>query len=247
MLKRLSCLLTIKSGQFFKTRNFEADHIYSIRHLPLNQFDELILVCKDSELTQDYIDFVGSISPDLRVPLTLSGRIKSEDDAVRLFDLGADRIILNTALWNSPELARKLSNRFGRQAIVGSFDLLKDDKANVLSYDWVQRQARTSLLPTSFARYNEYFGEIMIQDVSRDGRVVGPDLPLYSSFIKQMPFDMPIHIGSSALTSWAHYVSMFGLDSVDAVASTNIHHMSETALRELRASCKINNISVRNA
>lgn len=245
MLKRISCLLTISGGEFFKTRNFHADHIYSINHVPFNLFDEVVIICRDNSLSDDYLQFVTGIATDLRVPLTLSGRIQSKDDAKTLFDLGADRIILNSALWDCPQLIPFLAERYGRQAILGSFDLVQPLNSSLVSYDWSSHEPRQALFPDSFSETKHYLGEILLQDVDNDGRIMGPSIQKLSSFIDALDIDLPIHIGSAGLTSWDHFASTFALGTVDAVSITNIHHMSIDALQSLRSSCKVNEIRIR--
>jgi len=245
MLKRISCLLTISGGEFFKTRNFQADHIYSLSHVPFNLFDEVVIICRDNSLSDDYLRFITGISKDLRVPLTLSGRIQSKDDAKVLFDLGADRIILNSALWDFPQVIPFLAERYGKQAILGSFDLVKPPNTALVAYNWSTSEPRLTLFPESFSEIKHHLGEILLQDVDNDGRIIGPSIQKLSSFIDALDIDLPIHIGSAGLTSWDHYTSMFALDTVDAVSITNIHHMSIDALQSLRSSCKVNGIPIR--
>ena len=246
MLKRLSCLLTISQGQFFKTRNFQTDHMYSVSHVPFNLFDEVVVVCLDPDISSLYLSFVSELSCQLRVPLTLSGRIQNLDDAKTLFDIGADRIILNTALWDNPKIVPDLAEIYGSQAILGSIDIVETATGSLSAYDWNTKSLRSSLLPPAFSYLMHSLGELIVQDVGRDGRVVGPSATTLSSFISDLNTDLPIHIGSTGLTSWNHYITMFSLDYVDAVAVSNIHHMSEDALRALRSSCKISKISVRD-
>ena len=101
MHKRISLFLTVSDGVFTKTRNFNTDHIYSIEHIDFSCFDEIIIVSVDNHISSNYIKFVTEIAKKIDVPLVLSGKINSLNDAKKYFNLGADRIILNYALWHN--------------------------------------------------------------------------------------------------------------------------------------------------
>ena len=87
----------------------------------------------------------------------------------------------------------------------------------------------------------------MIQDVDQDGRITGPDFNTFTKIISDYSLSLPVHIGSCGVTSWNHYIKTFELQSVDAVAVANVHHMSGEALRTLRSTCRMAGIDLRSA
>jgi len=245
MLKRLSCLMTVYRGQFMKTRSFRPEHIYSIEHVPFNSFDEVVVTCLDQQLSEEFIDFVQCLTTKLRVPLTISGRISSKATARSLFQLGADRVILNSCIWEDPEIIRELSSIYGKQAIVASIDIVKGEEGRLCSYNWSEKVPYDKLLPDRFDEIKGDIGEVLIQDVDRDGRVIGYDKTVLTTVMREIGDSIPIHIGSCALTSWDQYVEVLSLTNIDAVAISNIHHMSRDSLRALREKCRIASIDVR--
>ena len=244
MHKRISLFLTVSEGVFTKTRNFKTDHIYSIEHIDFSCFDEIIIVSVDDEINSEYFEFVKEIALKINVPLVLSGKINSLKDAKRFFNLGADRIILNYALWDNPELVKKISSLYGKQAVILSIDFV-DNGDEIVSYDWRKKSCRDVLIPENMDSILPYIGEILLQDVERDGKVIGANISKLNKVIDNLSLDVPFHIGSCGIVSWAQYAELLKQDSIDAVTVSNIHHMSEKANRSLRDWCIIEKLNIR--
>ena len=168
-------MLTISDGVFTKTRNFNAEHIYSIEHIDFSYFDELILVNVDKNISKEYLNFIQKITTRLSIPLVVSGNIKSVEDAKQFFKLGADRIILNDALWNNQSAIKEISNLYGKQAVIASIDFVKEGN-RVTSFNWRKKLNRKLLIPQNMEELIPYIGELLLQDVSRDGKVVGANI-----------------------------------------------------------------------
>ena len=175
----------------------------------------------------------------------MSGSISSLDDANFLFSKGADRIVINRSLWDKPHVIKEISDRYGKQAIIASLDF-KYINQSLFSYDWIRGETRSKFLPDFFEELIPYIGEILIQDVEQDGRVLGANIEAINIACKSFPDSMPIHIGSCGLVDWKQYSKLLKLNSVDAVCVSNIHHMSDKAIRALRKHCMISNIFIRN-
>lgn len=244
MQKRITLMLTIMEGVFTKTRNFNAEHIYSIEHIDFSYFDELVLVNVDKNLSKEYLDFIEKVTTKLSIPLVVSGSIKSIEDAKQFFKLGADRIILNNALWNNPSVLKEISDSYGKQAVIASFDFI-ECKNGVTSFDWRTKQKRKSLVPDNIKELIPYIGEILLQDVSRDGKVLGANINEINRIINELSFNIPFHIGSCGLVSWPQYAELLSQSKVDAVAVNNIHHMSPKANKSLRDWCFSENLNIR--
>ncbi len=244
MYKRITLLLTSYDGVFTKTRNFNPEHIYSIEHIDYSFFDEIIIVGIDNLLSSKYIDFIKSISSKLSIPLVVSGGINSFKDAKKFFDLGADRIILNRSLWSNPSIIKEISNVYGKQAVIASIDFI-DAEDGIYAYDWRLKEKRNTLLPNDIQEIVPYIGEILLQDVSRDGKVIGANIKKINQIINDISLNVPFQIGSCGIVSWSQYVELLKQDKIDAVAIANIHHMSDKANKSLRELCIIENLNIR--
>jgi len=244
MFKRLTLLLTISNGVFTKTRSFRSEHIYSTTHIEYSNYDEVIVVCTDPNPTSSYYEFVNNLVKELSIPLVLSGNVSNLDQAKFMFELGADRIILNRAIWKNPSIIKDIAEIYGKQAVRVSIDfILKEGR--ICSFDWGKQIPRDSLFPENFTTYIPYIGEILIQDKELDGRVIGANIESISNICSLLPSSMPIHVGSCGLVSWAQYSDLLSIDSIDAVSVTNVHHMSLKATRALRDFSIKNKINLR--
>ena len=244
MFKRITLLLTISSGVFTKTRSFNSEHLYSVPHINFSGFDEVIIVCTDKVITKEYRNFIDQIVESLTVPLVISGGVSSLNDAKLFFNQGADRIIINRSLWDNPLIIREIAEIYGKQAIVASLDFCQNDN-KLYSFDWENKLKRKLLLPRNFDEISPYIGEIFIQDVDQDGRVVGANIDLIHLLSKKLPSQIPIHIGSCGIVDWSQYSELLNLDFINAVSVSNIHHMSQKAIASLREYCRMNNVNIR--
>ena len=245
MYKRITLLLTISKGVFTKTRSFNSEHLYTTPHIDYSAFDEVIIVCTDHQPDLAYQAFIDSMVTTLTIPLAMSGNISSLEDANALFNRGADRIIINRALWNKPNIIKEISDRYGKQAIIASIDY-KYNNDTLLSYDWDKLELRNKFIPDYIEDVLPYIGEIIIQDVDQDGRVLGANIEAIKSACNFFPSSMPIHVGSCGIVNWGQYSQILKMDSVDAVSVINVHHMSSTAVRSLRKHCIMKEIYIRN-
>ena len=245
MYKRITLLLTISNGVFTKSRSFNPEHIYTVPHVNYEGFDEVILVCTDTKVSNEYQCFINKLVKSLSVPLVISGGVFSLGEAKSYFDLGADRLIINRALWDNPSVFKEIATIYGKQAVILSLDFYKKEN-KITSYDWEKKEYRKSLLPKYFPEILPYIGEILIQDVEQDGRVLGANIDMIFEICNLMPKGIPIHIGSCGLVDWDQYAELLNLDFVDAVSVSNVHHMSKKAISSLRNHCIIKNIYIRN-
>lgn len=246
MFKRITLLLTINDGVFTKTRSFNSEHLYTTPHINYSSFDEVILVCTDKKPKSTYFEFIGSLVRELSVPLVISGGITNIEDAKLLFDSGADRVIINRALWENPNCIREISHRYGKQAVIASLDFISDTGDSLTSFDWSKKSKRKTLLPQDFDKVLPYIGEVFLQDVDQDGRVIGANVDSIKKVCDFLPNNIPIHIGSCGLVEWDQYIDLLKLDYVDAVSVNNIHHMSVQAMNSLRDHCIVDEINVRH-
>ena len=63
--------------------------------------------------------------------------------------------------------------------------------------------------------------------------------------IRELGMNVPIHIGSSGITKWSHYIELLAEKEINAVSVTNVHHMSEKGIDELRRRCVSSGIMIR--
>ena len=145
--KRLIPIILLKDGllvrsELFKFHQAIGDPIPTIKRLSDWSVDELILlnIGNSKKLDSrrddkwhniggsDFSNLVSSISKFCFAPLTVGGKINSREQIINLFKAGADKCVINSALFQNPELIKWAISEYGSQAIVGSIDTVNKNK-----------------------------------------------------------------------------------------------------------------------
>ncbi len=257
---RLIPILLLKNGQLVRSEDFSThqiigDPVHEVQRFNEWNVDELIYL----DITQgdynfirrtdhktkgleDPLDILDEVSKTCFMPLTWGGRIRSFDEAAERFRRGADKITLNSVLFEKPELAGKIAGRFGAQAVVASMDVLKheDGKYEVFT---AGKTLATGKKPVSWAREIEKMGagEILLQSINRDGKGTGYDLELIAQVCDAV--SIPV-IACSGVGMYEHYAK--GIQAgASAVAAANIWHFKELSDRNGKRALQRAGINVR--
>src|SRR5437879_7164013 len=130
--KRLVFTLLAHKGIFQLSRNFSLQAVGTLDWLRKyyeftaisRSVDELVLlnVTRGDKQMQVFCDSVAQLSASSFMPIAAGGGIQSLDDAYRLLDSGADKLVINSALFSAPRLVEELAKTFGCQCVVASLD-----------------------------------------------------------------------------------------------------------------------------
>jgi imidazole glycerol-phosphate synthase subunit HisF len=125
------------------------------------------------------LDTVRRVRRSIGIPLTVGGGIRSAADAAVLLDAGADKVAINTAAVEDPDLVSLLSERFGRQCTVVAIDAASSDPATwvVMTHSGKRRSDLDAIQWASTVQ-GRGAGEILLTSFDRDGTRSGYDLPL---------------------------------------------------------------------
>ena len=187
--------------------------------------DELILLDITASLdgrgpdTQSVTDFAAACS----VPFTVGGGIRNADQISDLLRSGADKIAVNTALYEAPEVIDEAARRYGSQCVVASIDATGTGGR----YTCVSRAGTvdTGRAPIEVAReaVDRGAGEILITSVDRDGTMTGYDIELLQQ-LSTLP--VPV-IASGGAGSYADMVEAVRAGGASAVAAASMFHFTE--------------------
>ena len=168
---------------------------------------------------------------DVFVPITVGGGIQSVSDARRLFNAGADKIAVNTAALQRPELINELADRFGNQAVVvsieakrvnGGWECYTDNGRGATTkdvYEWVDEAVRRGA------------GELLITSVDRDGTRKGFDTALVAAIAPSIP--VPV-TASGGMGTLGHLRTVLTDGKADAVAVGSALHYGRVTVQEMR-------------
>lgn len=186
LLPRIIPCLLLRNGSLVKTVRFRAaayigDPINTVRIFNEKEVDELIFldITASRESKSPPFELLARIASECFMPFTYGGGVTKLEDMRRLFSLGSEKIALNAAFHQTPDLVRTASREFGSQSIVVSLDVRRNlfGRATVVSHGGTRK---TGSSPLDLARraVDLGAGELLINSVNRDGMMEGYDLPL---------------------------------------------------------------------
>ncbi|MCZ4328562.1 imidazole glycerol phosphate synthase subunit HisF [Castellaniella denitrificans] len=199
----------------------------AMRVYAAREVDELILVDITAHQAGNDLDFdsIEDFSQDCHVPLTIGGGVRHLDQVAALLRVGADKISINTAAYDYPQLISQIARRHGVQCIVASIDVRVDSGGDWKCFSHAGTQP-TGLCAVKWARQLEAMGagEILITSIDRDGTMAGYDLGLIEAIASSV--NIPI-IASGGAGSYQHMVDAVIQGGAAAVAAASMFHFTE--------------------
>jgi cyclase len=181
----IPCLLLAEGG-LHKTRRFAAsryvgDPINAVRIFNEKEVDEIIVLRTDLQHSGGGPPFaqIADLASECFMPLAYGGGVRSLEEMDTLFRIGVEKVVLNTAAIETPELVRAAALRFGSQAVVVACDAKRRTFGGARVYAHRTRRTRDET-PVDFCRRMQALGagEILLNAVDRDGMQTGYDVPL---------------------------------------------------------------------
>ena len=180
------------------------------------------------------------------IPLTVGGGVRSVADIRRLLNAGADKVSINTAAVNNPDLVSEAAAFFGSQAIVVAIDAKAVDERNSQWHVFTHGGRNdTGLDALDWAREMQRrgAGEILLTSMDRDGTKIGFNLPLTRAVSDAVA--IPV-IASGGVGTVQHLVDGVLQGKADAVLAASIFHFGEVSIREAKLAMQQAGIEVRS-
>lgn len=176
------------------------------------------------------------------IPLTVGGGIRSVEDARQILRAGADKVAVNTAAVEDPDLIRRLAERFGQQCVVVAIDARRR-KTGWEVYTHGGRKA-TGLDAVWWAERAAELGagEILLTSMDRDGTTEGFDLELTQAVSRAVP--VPV-VASGGAGSVEHFAQVLTEGGADAALAASVFHFGQLRIRELKTALAARGIPVR--
>jgi imidazole glycerol-phosphate synthase subunit HisF len=216
----------VKSVQFDSWRRIgsvmQAVKVYNLREV-----DELVFL--DISATPDGhppdFETVDEIADECFMPLTVGGGVQSVADVRRLLQVGADKVAINTAAVQNPELIQAAAQQFGSQCVVISIDVKQQSNGTyeVLTHAGTQPTGKD---PVRWAKEVESLGagEILLTSIDRDGTMTGYDTELTKNISHAV--SIPV-IASGGAGSYQDMASVLLEGRASAVAAASIFHFTQ--------------------
>lgn len=186
LLRRRGLVKTVK----FKAAAYVGDPINTVRIFNEMEVDELVFldITASSENKAPQFDLIEEIANECFMPFAYGGGLRTVADIHRLFDLGAEKAVLNTAAFRNPALVTEAARRYGSQSVIISIDVRCNLWGRYQVYVNGGRE-NTKLDPVEYAvrMAKAGAGEILITSMDRDGTFSGYDLELTRRVAASVP------------------------------------------------------------
>jgi cyclase len=263
---RIIPCLDVDAGRVVKGVNFvglrdAGDPVELAARYDQEGADELVFldITASSDARDTIVDVARRTAEQVFIPFTIGGGIRSVEDARRLLRAGADKVSVNTAAVQRPELLRELSDVFGAQCVVIAIDARRVPGANPgepppmtqglpSGFEVFVNGGRTptGMDAVAWAEEAERLGagEVLLTSMDRDGTKVGFDLALTSAVAEAV--NVPV-IASGGVGTLRHLVEGVVHGGADAVLAASIFHFGEHTIAEAKAELAAAGITVRPA
>ena len=198
--------LLLRNESLVKTKQFSkyvyvGDPANTVRIFNELEVDELIFldITATVEKRSPNLKVLSEIAEECFMPLAYGGGIKSLDDAKAIFDIGFEKISLNTELFHNPDLISQIAKLYGSQAVIASIDVKKSFFGKNL-VRCVSSKSKINTTPVIWAKEFERLGagEILLTSVDREGTWEGFDLDLVKQVADTVDIPVIAHGGAGS-------------------------------------------------
>ena len=189
--------------------------------------DELVFldITASSDGRQSVYDMIAKTADQVFIPLTVGGGVRSDQDVRLMLEHGADKVAMNTAAVERPELISEAAHRFGSQCIVVSVDAKRTGEGQWEIYTHGGRTP-TGRDAVEWAReaVERGAGELLVTSMDTDGHQSGYDIPMLRAIREAV--EVPI-VASGGAGEPAHLYEAFTEGGADAVLAASIFHFGK--------------------
>lgn len=249
--KRVIPCLDCKNGRVVKGTNFidlrdAGDPVEVATAYDKEGADEIVFldITATSDDRNTTVDLVRKVAEKVFIPFTVGGGIRTVDDFRTLLREGADKISVNSAAINNPDLINQAADKFGSQCVVVAIDAKR--RPDNSGFDVYRSGGRinTGLDAVEWAKeaYKRGAGEILLTSMDCDGTKSGYDIELTRSITDVV--NIPV-IASGGAGKKEHFADAFLKANADAVLAASLFHYKELEIIELKEYLKSKDIPVR--
>jgi cyclase len=243
LAKRIIPCLDVDRGRVVKGIRFVSlvdagDPVAQARAYDAQNADELTFldITASSDKRAIMIDMARRVADEVFIPLTIGGGLSSVEDIRAVLRAGADKVSLNTAAVQRPELIAAAAETFGSQCVVVAIDARRR-AANDPTQGWevFTHGGRTSvhLDAVEWAKRSEKLGagEILLTSMDRDGTRDGYDLELTRAISSAVR--IPV-IASGGAGKLEHFFEALTIGGASAVLAASLFHFGELTISEVK-------------
>lgn len=242
LTKRIIACLDVKNDRVVKGIKFSnhkdaGDPIHLANKYNSDGADELVFydITASSDNRNIMVNIVSKVAEQVFIPLTVGGGLRTIDDMHKMLQAGADKISINTAAVENPNLIKQGAEAFGSQCIVLGLDAIKthpgkwavkirtgryggnDTGIDVLT--WVRKATELGV------------GEIVVNSIDQDGTGAGYDIDLLKMISRSV--NVPV-IASGGAGNAKHMLEAVSKGEADAVLAAGLFHYGTSTINEVK-------------
>jgi len=251
LYKRIIPCLDVDNGRVVKGTNFiniidAGDPVEVAKKYDKAGADEIAFldITATHEKRKTIIDIVEKVASEVFIPLTVGGGVSKYEDVLTLLQAGADKVAINSAAVENPDLINKVTDKIGRQCIVAAIDA---KKTNNQSWEVFTHGGRNStgidVGEWSKDLQKRGAGEILLTSMDKDGTKSGFDIELLHTVSDSI--SIPV-IASGGAGTLEHLKDAIINGFADAVLAASIFHYSIYTVSDVKVYLKKNGVLVRD-
>jgi cyclase len=249
LAKRVIPCLDVTAGRVVKGVNFvglrdAGDPVEIAARYDGEGADELTFldITASSDEREILLNVIEAVASRVFIPLTVGGGVRKVEDVRRLLNAGADKVSINTAAVQRPELVSEASGIVGAQCIVVAIDAKRNGTGWEVYTHGGRRATGLDVVQWAKRMQNAGAGEILLTSMDRDGTRDGFDVELTRAVSEAVSVPVIASGGAGSLEDLAQGVLK---GKADAVLAASIFHFGEFTVRQAKEHMKSRGIEVR--
>lgn len=240
LTRRVIVCLDVRDGRVVKGVNFTelrdiGDPVALAERYEIEGADEIVFldITASADARATMWDVIRRTAERLFIPLTIGGGVRSADDVALALRSGADKVSINTAAVERPEVLTESASRFGSQCVVASIDAKRTRDGE--GWEVYVRGGRQPTGKDAIAWAQECVergaGEILLTSIDRDGARSGYDVALTRAIARRV--DVPV-VASGGAGKAAHVLDALRAGEADAALVAGIVHDGDVTIDEIK-------------
>lgn len=249
--KRIIPCLDVHNGRVVKGVNFvdlvdAGDPVAIAKAYDEAGADEIVFldITASSDARETVVDMVRKVAANVFIPFTVGGGIRTVEDFKALLREGADKISVNSAAINRPELISEAAEKFGSQCVVVAIDAKKREDGTGWNIYKNGGRIDVGIDAVEWAKKVESLGagEILLTSMDGDGTKAGYDLELTRTISEAV--SIPV-IASGGAGTLEHFYEALTTGKADAALAASLFHFKELEIKEVKQYLRERGVSVR--